>query len=136
MKRWVPSILTVIVVVASVAVFHSHLKSVSRQKRETAYRSVLRQYSQDLKPGLRRTEVEGYLRTRNVRFTWVYTSFSGRRKSQYADLVKIGEEVAPWYCSEAYVYVAFEYSGVEKYKQNESDVLERIELFRPYTGCL
>jgi hypothetical protein len=54
-----------------------------------------------------RKDVEDYLRSRNTKFTWIWTAFGGRRESQYADLVKIGEETAPWYCSEACVYVAF-----------------------------
>lgn len=83
-----------------------------------------------------RKELEDYLRSHHTNFTWAFTAYGGRRVSQYADLVKIGEETAPWFCSEAYVYVAFEFSGVEQFKQNDSDVLERIELFRPDTGCL
>jgi hypothetical protein len=137
MKRWVLlSIIAVIIVVASVMAVRNHVRSVAQKKREAAYQSALQKYSQDLRPGLRRTEVEGYLRARNVSFSWIYTAFGGRRESQYADIVKIGEEAAPWYCSEAYVYVAFEFSGGEKFKQDDSDLLERIEIFRPYTGCL
>lgn len=137
MKGWVLlSIIAVVIVVASVMAARNHVRSVARKKREAAYQSTLHQYSQDLRPGLRRTEVESYLRARNANFSWIFTAFGGRRESQYADILKIGEEAAPWYCSEAYVYVAFEFSGVEKFKQNNSDLLERIEIFRPYTGCL
>jgi hypothetical protein len=135
MKRWLLSIFTVIIVVAFAVIVRSHVKSLAQKKREIAYRLALEAYSRDLKPGLRRTEVESYLRVRNTGFSWIYTAFGGRRESQYADVIKIGEEAAPWYCSYAYVFVAFEFSGVEKYQQN-SDVLERIELFRPYSGCL
>ena len=137
MKRWlVLSIIAVIVVVASATAVRSHGRSVAQKKREVAYHSALQQYFRDLRPGLRRAEVERYLRARNANFSWMYTAFGGRRESQYADILKIVEEAAPWYCSEAYVYVAFEFSGVEKFKQNDSDLLERIEKFRPYTGCL
>ena len=81
--------------------------------------------------------MESYLRARNAHFSWIYTGFGGRHESQYADVIKIGEETAPWYCSEAYVFVAFEFSGVEAYdKQKDSDPLERIEIYRPDSGCL
>lgn len=137
MKRWsLLSITAVILVVASVAAARSHVKTVAQKRREIAYQSALQKYSQDLKPGLRRTEVESYLRARKAHFSWMYTAFGAGHESQYADLIKIGEEAAPWYCSEAYVYVAFEFSGVDKFEQNDSDRLERIEIFRPYSGCL
>ena len=136
MTRWLLLIFTVIIVVTFAAAARSHVKSVAQEKRELTYRSDLQKYSNDLTPGLRRAEVESYLRARNAHFSWIYTAFGGRHESQYPDVVKIGEEAAPWYCSEAYVYVAFEFSGVEKYKQNDSDLLERIEIFRPYSGCL
>jgi hypothetical protein len=135
-RRLLLSIVAVIIVMASAIAVRNHGRSVAQKKREVAYQSALQNYSRDLRPGLRRTEVEGYLRARNVNFSWIYTGFGGRRESQYADILKIGEEAAPWYCSEAYVYVAFEFSGVEKFKQDDSDLLERIEIFRPYTGCL
>jgi hypothetical protein len=134
-RRLLLSIVVVIIVVASAIAVRNHGRSVARKKREAAYQSALQNYSRDLRPGLRRTEVEGYMRARNVKFSRIYTAFGGRRESQYADILKIGKEAAPWYCSEAYVYVAFEFSGVEKFEQ-DSDLLERIEIFRPYTGCL
>jgi hypothetical protein len=136
MKRWSPWIGTVIVLAIFGAAARNHMKSVAREKREIVYRSVLQKYSAELALRSRRPEVESYLRARGADFSWIYTAFGGRRKSQYADVVKIGEESAPWYCSDAYVYIAFEFSGAEDYKQSDSDVLERIEIFRPYSGCL
>jgi hypothetical protein len=66
----------------------------------------------------------------------MFTAYGGRTKSQYADLVKIGEESPPWYCSEEYVYVALEFASSEPLKQDDSDLLERIEIFQPDSGCL
>jgi hypothetical protein len=86
-----------------------------------------------------RKDVEDSLRSKNTKFTWIFTAFGGRRVSQTADVVKIGEEAAPWFCSEAYVYVAFEYTFTrieDIHRQDPSDILERIELFQPDTGCL
>ena len=76
------------------------------------------------------------MRARKIAFSWMYTAFGGRTEGQYADLVKIGEESPPWYCSEEYVYIAFEFSFLGKWEQNDSDVLERIEIFQPDSGCL
>src|SRR5205085_2583744 len=112
-------------------------RGAASRKRETGYIGALKAYSDSLRPGMTRKDVEDYLHLRNTQFTWVWTAFGGRRVTQYADLVKIGEETAPWYCSEAYVYIAFEFSPLNDFhRQTDSDVLQRIEIFRPYTGCL
>lgn len=135
MKRWLLMLIALVFVLAAVAV-RSSVRTMARRKREIGYKVELRTYSEAFHPGITRKELEDYLRSRNTNFSWTYTAFGGRTESQYADLVKIGEETAPWYCSEEYVYVAFEFSGVETYKQNDSDVLERIEIFRQDSGCL
>ena len=86
-----------------------------------------------------RKDVEDYLNSKNTKFTWIFTAFGARGVSQTADIVKIGEEAAPWFCDEAYVWVAFEYTFTrieDIHRQDPSDILERIELYRPYTGCL
>jgi len=112
------------------------------EKREVGYQSALMGYSQDFQPGLTRKEVEDRLRSKGASFGQIWTSFGGRRESDYADIVKIGEESAPWYCSEAYVYIALEFSAVEEHSflyhhlAKDSDVLKRVEIFRPLTGCL
>lgn len=82
MKRWLLlSIIAVIIVVASAMVVRNHIRSAAQKKRELAYYSALHKYSQDLTPGLRRTEVESYLRARNASFSQVFTAFGGRHKS-------------------------------------------------------
>ena len=135
MKRWLV-ILTVLVIVLSALAVRRSVQTTERRKREIGYKVALRTYSEAFHPGIARRELEDSLRSRNTDFTWMYTAFGERTESQYADLVKIGEETAPWYCEEEYVYVAFEFSGVERHKQNDSDVLERIEIFQPDEGCL
>lgn len=117
-------------VISVVAVWNG-VRATARKKRAAGYQSTLRTYAEALHPGATRRQVEEYLRSRNVHFTWVYTAFGGRTKSQYADLVKIGEESAPWYCSEEYVYVALEFSSDSPHEQDESDLLERVEIFQP-----
>jgi hypothetical protein len=136
MRRWLILLVAVGTVVSAIVVWNS-IRSAARRKRETGYIGALKAYSDALHPGLMRKDVEDYLRSRNTEFTSMWASFSDRRESQYADLVKIGEETAPWYCSEAYVYVAFEFLPAnDVHRQTDSDMLQRIEIFRPYSGCL
>jgi hypothetical protein len=130
------AILAALIVVTTALAFSGHAKSLAKRKRETGYQSVLQKYSREIRPGSRRAEVENYLRSTNTAFTWMFTAYGARKESQNADLVKIGEEVPPWFCSESYVYVAFEFSPSGTLAQTSSDVLERIELFQPDTGCL
>src|SRR6266516_1381130 len=55
-----------------------------------------------------------------------HASFIG---SSWDDLVKIGEESAPWFCSENNVYIAFEFnpkSQGERPETNSSDILKRV----------
>jgi hypothetical protein len=118
--------------------------------REAAYQAALREYSKDLHRGLTRREVEAYLRARNTTFSQTCCGQAG----DYADVILVGIERPPWYCSESYVYVAIEFSAVEPHDWRldilpnlrspgkasffgyDSDVLARIELYRPDTGCL
>ena len=132
-KRWlIWSIAVIVVAIAAIAI-RSH---VGKRRREVTYQSVLAKYSRDLKPGMTRSEVERYLRSRNLHFSQSFSSFGHRRERDETDLVKIGQEAPPWYCSEAYVYVAFEFSGTGELKMSDTDPLERIELNQPYEGCL
>jgi len=132
-----PTVALVITITVSALVL-SHTRAEAKRERELGYRAALRAYSNDLKPGLTRREVEDYLRTRNARFTNICCV---GKENYYADLFKIGEERAPWYCSEGYVYVAFEFSAVEKHDlasffAKDSDVLKQVEIYQPGTGCL
>jgi len=113
-------------------------KAADKRKRELMYQSALGTYSHDLKPGLHRKDVEEFLRARKVSFSPVCCL--GEKNELYGDLVTVGEEDHPWYCTNAYVYVAFEFAGAEPASDGplglDSDVLEEIELFRPLEGCL
>ncbi len=60
-------------------------------------------------------------------------------RSAFADLVRIGQEDAPWYCSENYVFVAFEFAAVESHnplKAYDTDSLKTVTLYRQLGGCL
>ena len=115
-------------------------KEQAREARERTYQSTLGVYSNDLKPGLTRKNVEAYLRERRLDFERMCCV---GRSSYYADLVKIGEEAASWYCSDEYVYMAFEFAAVKphtilsgSYLGLDSDVLRHIEIYRFSADCL
>lgn len=133
-KRWLIFIAAVVIALVSAGAVRSHLKTVAREKRERGYQVALRTYSQALSPGLTRTEVERYLHAKDADFFVEFGPFGGSYGS--ADLLRMGQETAPWYCSEQDVYLAFEFSDAEKDKQNASDVLEKVEIYRQYEGCL
>jgi len=136
MKRWLLVLIGVIIAVSAGAAIRSRIKSAAKKKREAVYESTLQAYSQNLKPGLTRKEVEEYLRAKGTYFTQMRCI---KERSALADLVKIGEEDAPWYCSEHWVHIAFEYAAVEPHnslKAYDTDVLKTITIFHEWGGCL
>jgi hypothetical protein len=107
-------------------------------KRSANYQLALAQYSEAFEIGLTRKDVEERL---NV----THTKFSQRccveSRTAFTDLVKVGAEPAPWYCSEWPVYVALEYSGQPRRSNTplvpvESDVLRQIAIVSYGEGCL
>ena len=90
----------------------------AKRKRETAYQSALLSYTQVLKPGMTRKEVEDYLRARNVDFgqNCCVVGIQPHPKHSLDDITKVGEEGAPWFCSEHYVFVAFQFEDYGEYK--------------------
>jgi hypothetical protein len=106
----------------------------AERKRQTEYEVVLKEYSDALKSGMSRREVESYLRLRGRSFQQMCCVTVPR--NAYADIVKIGEEKAPWYCNKYNVYVAFEFGTTEPHgtltDARDSDTLERTALFRTW----
>ncbi len=128
--------MAVILVALSAAAICDAGKKHAQSKREVAYKSALNSYSTALKPGMTRKEVEDYLRGNAVGFQQMCCI---DERSAFADLVKIGKEDAPWYCSEQNIYVAFQFAGVEPHedlKVSDSDTLKRVTIFRWLEGCL
>ena len=108
-----------------------NLQQAAKRERETRYTAVLGVYSKALRPGMTRKEVETYLGSANTQFSVVYTAFGGRRESQSADVIKIGEEEgSSWFCGKAYVYIAFEFLPLFKLHTDDTDTLERTEIHR------
>jgi hypothetical protein len=136
-------ILIVFAIVASVVTAGGVLRARvlrARRKQELAAetQAALMYYSQNLRPGLARKQVEDYLQRHNTRFSYRCCS-EGR--TAYATTVKVGEDDVPWYCSEAPVYVFFEFRAVDSahygiYNPNPDDVLDEIHLHIVGEGCL
>jgi hypothetical protein len=107
-----------------------------QQKREAAYQAKLQSYTDVLKPGMTRKNVEDYLRGKGVEFRKLCCV---DKESVFSDLVKIGKEKHPWYCEEHNVYIAFQFVSVEPQKgfeAHDSDTLKAITIFHKFDGCL
>jgi len=137
MKRWLVVLIVAIIAVSSAIYLRDVFKTGARKRRESAYQAALQTYSQNLKPGLNRKDVESYLRARNIGFTQMCCVLE---RSAFADLVKVGQEDAPWYCSEQYIYIAFEFRAAEAHSLQspiyDSDRLKTVEIFPQLSGCL
>jgi hypothetical protein len=132
MKRRLLWLFVLSVVVLSAIAVHHVLSARSKKRRAADYQSVLLMYSKNLAPGLARKDVENYLRTSRTKFV---QRCCGEEKGGYSDLVKVGEEPAPWYCGEWAVYVEFVFTAPRQLP-SDSDVLKRIELVSNGEGCL
>ena len=114
------------------------LKARAQKKREVAYQSALAFYAKNLTLGMLRKDVDSYLRANHVSFSQTCCfEFRGA----FADLVKVGEDDAPWFCSDTDVYVALEFAASEPLQPlstpaNDMDVLRKIAIERIGSGCL
>jgi hypothetical protein len=115
-------------------------KKQAKQKREIGYQSALRSYSEVLKPGMTREEVENYLRTKNTEFRHMCCINGEIAKGVWDDLTKVGEEDAPWYCGEHNVYIAFQFTSHKRqegtWEAHPTDVLKSITVHHELEGCL
>jgi hypothetical protein len=141
-KRVLASILVVVTLSAGVLAVRYERRKTEEKKREASYQSTLTTYTQALKPGITRKEVEDYLRKKNLSWGQICcvdsTETSSRHSMDY--LVLIGREDPPWFCSENNVYVAFEFDdrGVHgpHWDNNDADELKTIKVWHHLDGCL
>jgi hypothetical protein len=139
MKR--PLWLIVLIVALSSAIAVRYVYKKRRAVANTAAaQAALLKYSQVLRPGLPRNEVEGYLRAQGASFT---QRCCFEERSAFAVLVKVGEEDIPWFCGEWPDYVVFEFAATEPHELHEllfkpinSDVLKKLHLVSQGEGCL
>jgi hypothetical protein len=113
-------------------------------RREVEYQKSLQSYSEALKTGMTRKQVEEYFSARKPPFRQIccvsVKEFStGVYDNAYDDLVKIGQEDVPWFCSENNVYVAFQFLGSAKDSfgsAEPSDTLKDVTIYHKLDGCL
>ena len=116
----------------------SWIQKRAEQKREAEYKAVLREYSAALKVGSQRDHVESFIRSKGQSFQRTCCLLSPDQNA-WEDLVKIGSERTPWYCSESNIYLDFEFyapphPGMPQ--AEPSDSLRTIALTPWLEGCL
>ena len=141
MKRILLLFLLLVGVVLLVLGIRHELKLQAKRKREAAYQSALLSYTEVLKPGMTRKEVEDYLRARTVDFSQMCCVVGQvHPKHSLDDITKVGQEDAPWFCSEHEVFVAFQFEDHGQYKSilgaDDKDILKSVTIFEQLGGCL
>jgi hypothetical protein len=142
--RWPVKLMFVVLALSILAVSTRYeLNRQAQKRREAVYQKTLRSYSEVVKPGMSRKEVEGYLRTKNTTFMQMCCVGAATlsERSSLDDLVKIGKEGAPWFCSENNVYIAFQFADYERkgepgWTANDLDTLKSVTVYRWLEGCL
>jgi hypothetical protein len=137
-KHWGLLVIAAALLIVCMLGIKSAFENRAKRQRQTDYEAVLREYSGALRSGMSRLEVESYLRLRGHSFRQMCCIRAPR--NAYADLVKIGEERAPWYCNKFNFYVAFEFETTEPHglttDARDSDRLETVSLFPWLEECL
>ena len=124
----------ILIVVASVRWYERQ----AQRKRDARYQASLRQYSEQFRPGSSRKIVEDYFRAKGIP---VWQEFGPGSLDALSDLILIGKDAGPWYCSNWNVYVAFDFAALEKHAEFElaplnSDSLRKIHVRHMGEGCL
>lgn len=142
MKQWRLPVLGLLLAVLACFLAHHVWQQHERNKREVRYQSVLHSYTEALKPGMRRVQVEDYLRAKNVRFQKLCCD--GRAYTDWI-LVDLRRDDVPWYCSEVSVFIELQFdrseplpkvSNILNSSPEPSDSLKKIELISRGEGCL
>lgn len=98
-------------------------------------------YSEALKPGTSREDVENYLKARGTAFGQRWPGADMHSKA-FAILVKVADEDVPWYCSAWPDYVAIEFAPTKPAQTSSlwssagSDVVTQILVTSNGEGCL
>jgi hypothetical protein len=139
MKRWA-WLLGLIVIASLVGIVHHWEKERAKEERQAGYQRTVALYSDVLKSGMSRKQVEDYLGKKGVSFSNICCVENS--DGTFDDIVRIGQEDAPWFCSEHNIYVAFEFVAVEPRDPKKlfyslpSDELKKIILWPKLDGCL
>ena len=142
-SQWLLIFVLVLAVLSAIwMVVRSKLRQQAQKKRDAAYQAALLRFTEALKPGLTRKEVEDYFRAKNLKFRQMccVDSHESASRSSWDDLTKIGEEQAPWFCSEKNIYVAFQFTDHKTRggtpKADDLDTLKAVSIYPWLEGCL
>lgn len=136
------TVLIALALAASIALGVRHVREVRiKRRREAEYQTVLRTYRDSFKMGISRKELEDYLSSRRIPFQHMCcVNMKEYSKATYDDLVKIGSEPVPWFCSENNVYIGFDFRGRERGSPAPTaealDLLTDIKIFHWLEGCM
>jgi hypothetical protein len=138
-RSHVVSAVVVLTIVIAMAIFWGKRRSRAAEEaaREARYAAAVYEYSHRFLPGSTRKQIEDALRQEGTEF--FHSCCMGANHNASDTMVKIGEEPVPWFCSERYVYVGFEF--VRDHKEGvaearESDPLTSVRLYKQSSGCL
>lgn len=135
MRRWRVAVVVVVLIVAVVAAFQWYSRRAQR-KRDAQYQSALFSYSHQFPLGASREVVESYLRARGI----AIQQQSGETDfDAMTDLIVIGHDPVPWYCSSSPVYIEFHFHARQQdhqFKADSSDILKNVRLDSRGEGCL
>jgi hypothetical protein len=119
---------------------HNVREKRSQQKRDVAYQTALRSYSEVIKPGMTRKEVEDLLHARNKAFRQLCCVDIKKPMGVWDDLVKIAQEDPPWICNAKNIYIAFQFGGTRPQaappSAEPSDRLTAVTVYPHLEGCL
>lgn len=88
--------------------------------RDAQYHATLKTYSDMLKPGMKRSDVENY---------FIMSRYVSFNRMDSEDIVDIAREKEGWICQEQLVYLAFDFESKRKVA-DPGDSLVRISLNR------
>jgi hypothetical protein len=138
MPRWLRAIVVLIISIVCIVVIRNIEKAKRREEHYAEYQAALTKFTQALKPGTTRKQVEDYLRAQNLMF---HRTCCSNDRHVFATEVRVGQEDRPWYCSEWNVYVRFEFNTTEpdRYpirEPSDGDTLSDLHLRSRGEGCL
>ncbi len=132
-----PIVLLILILVVAPLIFFGiqyelkvRAETQAKAKRETTYQAALHTYGRIIKPGMKRKEVEKYLRSNKIEFVQLSLD----------DLTKIGEDAPTWFCGSSTVYVKFQFIGIKfpepQLRVNDEDTLDELKIFHWADNCL
>lgn len=115
-------------------IFYWKFAERDEQKRRLEYQRITQHYSDVLKPGMTRAEVENLLRSRKQAFTRFCCV--GKRQTPYADEVKLGEGTrkGQWPCTATNIYIDLEFEATEPHSETEARDSDRLLRVIPGEG--